>query len=368
MSIYQQRIEQITRMLDEQSLLGMLLFPSPNMYYLTGFQSHPGERLFLVVIPAEGTPFFIAPQMFGAHIKGESWIEEIILWGDDDDPYEVLLNVLTEKGLTKGAFAVDDTMWAVQLLNMMNILPEAKFVQLGDLMSTLRLRKSADEIAKILDSGKIVDEIVGVIHQVAKPGMSEMEIVAIMEQEMKKRGASGPSFPTIVATGPNAALPHHSTGERRIQEGEFLLMDFGALYKGYCSDTTRTLCLGQPSEKMRQVHNIVREAQEIGVQIVRPGIKACEVDQAVRQYIANKGYGEYYTHRTGHGLGLEVHEEPFITGVSESILEAGMVFSIEPGIYIEGEFGVRIEDIVVVTDNGCQRVNNSPHELMIIDI
>ena len=143
--------------------------------------------------------------------------------------------------------------------------------------------------------------------------------------------------------------------------------DFGATYKGYCSDTTRTLAIGKPSQKMKEVYNIVKEAQDIGVRTVRSGIIASEVDKAVRKHITDCGYGEYFTHRTGHGLGLEVHEEPYISGISDTILEVGMVFSIEPGIYIEGEFGVRIEDIVVVTEEGCERMNNSSRELLEIE-
>jgi Xaa-Pro dipeptidase len=275
---------------------------------------------------------------------------------------------MEQRGLNNGRFAVDDNLYAVQLLSMINALPGIEFVAMGDLLGGLRITKSTDEIDKIRQAGKIVDEVVEEVRKNAKPGMTEIEIAALMEFEMRKRGSEGPSFETIVGSGPNSALPHYNAGERKVNLGEFMVLDFGAIYKGYCSDTTRTLCMGEPTDKMREVYNVVKEAQEIGVRTVRAGIKAKEVDEAVRKHISDKGYGEYLTHRTGHGLGLEIHEEPYISGISESILKPGMVFSIEPGVYINGEFGVRIEDIVVVTEDGCERMNNYPRDLTVINI
>jgi len=356
----------IINKMKERDIKATILFPSPNLYYMTGLKTFPEGRLLLAIIPAEGQPFFVAPKLYESQIKQETNIEEMILWTDEENPYKILQNVMEEKNLTEGKIAIDDTMWAEQLLSMIKILPKAEFVHLGDMFGALRLIKNQDEIEKIKIAGKIADEVIGVVKNNAKVGMTEIEIAALMEYEMRKRGAEGPSFDTIVGSGPNGALPHYNAGDRKLKSGEFVVFDFGAIYKGYCSDMTRTLCIGEPSEKMREVYTIVKEAQEIGVQTARPGIKAKEVDKAVRDYITEKGYGEYFTHRTGHGLGLQVHEEPYISGVGETVLQEGMVFSIEPGIYLEGEFGVRIEDIVFVTETGCERVNNYPRELTII--
>lgn len=368
MDIYKSRLNVIRERMKERNLNGMILFPSSNQYYVTGFRTFPGERLLLTIIPAEGEPFFIVPMLYESQVKNESWIKDIIAWTDDNKPYEILKEAMEQRQLNRGRFAVDDNLYAVQLLSIIKVLPEIELLPLGDLLGSLRLSKSQEEVDKIRMASRIVDEVVEEVRKNARPGMTEIEIAAMMEFEMRKRGSEGPSFETIVGSGPNSALPHYNAGERRVNTGEFIVLDFGATYKGYCSDTTRTLCMGEPTDKMREVYNVVKEAQEIGVRTARPGIKAREVDEAVRKHIESKGYGEYFIHRTGHGLGLEIHEEPYISGISESMLKPGMVFSIEPGIYINGEFGVRIEDIVVVTEDGCERLNNYRRELTVINV
>lgn len=366
MNVYQTKLHQVRAKLQEQGLTGILLTPSPNLYYMTGFHTFPGERLLVGIIPVEGEPFFIAPKLFESQIRQDAWIKEIITWTDEENAYDKFRVLMQSKGLLHGKFAIDDTTWAAQVLGIMNAIPEVQLVPLGNLLNSLRLLKTTDEVEKIAASSKIVDTVLEVMQKTIKPGMTEIEIAALMEFEMRKLGSAGPSFETIVGSGPNSALPHYNAGQRVVQNGDFIVLDFGATYHGYCSDTTRTLCVGEPSAKMREVYNIVREAQELGVRTARPGVKASDVDKAVRQYITERGYGEYFTHRTGHGLGLQVHEEPYISGISESILKPGMVFSVEPGIYIEGEFGVRIEDIVVVTENGADRFNHFPRELTIV--
>lgn len=364
MDVYSARIDLLKKRLNDEKLDGVILFPSPNQYYLTGFKTFPGERLLLTIITKSGEAFFISPKLYEGQVKSQSSIEEIYAWNDEENPYLLLSEIMKKKGLDKGTFAVDDTMWSAQLLSIIDVLPHVRFVTMGSIISSMRLKKSEDEIKNMQIAGKIADDVFMAVKEYVKPGMTETEIAAFMEYEMRKKGADGPSFETIVGSGANSALPHYSPGDKKIANGEFIVLDFGAIYKGYCSDTTRTLCVGEPTEKMLEVHNIVREAQKIGVEAVKPGIKAKEVDIAVRKYIESKGYGKYFTHRTGHGIGLEVHEQPFISGIGEMILEPGMAFSIEPGIYIEGEFGVRIEDIVVVTNEGSIRMNNSPRELI----
>lgn len=366
MDAYQMRMNQLQTKMKEDGFQGAIFFPSPNLYYMTGFHTFPGERLLVAVMPVEGEPFFVAPKLFEGQIRQSAWISEIITWTDEENAYDKFRVLMESKGLTHGKFAVDDTAWAAQLLGLITALPKVQFSPVGHLLSSLRLRKSADEIAKIQQASQIVDDVVDLMRKTIQPGMREIEIAALMEFEMRKAGSAGPSFETIVGSGPHSALPHYNAGERVVQNGDFIVLDFGAIYQGYCSDTTRTLAVGTPSPKMVEVYQIVREAQELGVRTARPGIKASEVDRVVRQYITEHGYGSYFTHRTGHGLGLEVHEEPYISGINDTILEPGMVFSIEPGIYIEGEFGVRIEDIVYLTATGCERFNRSSRELTIV--
>lgn len=366
MDKFQSRLEQVKEKMKTKDIKAMMLFPSSNLYYMTGFKTFPEGRLLLAIIPVEGNPFFVAPKLYESQLRKDAWFKDMTLWKDEENPYEILRDTMIEKGIASGKIAVDDTMWAEQLLHIGDSLPNLSFEPMGDMLNTLKLIKSQDEVEKISKSSRIVDEVIEEVKKVIKSGMTEIEVAAFMEYEMRKRGSEGPSFDTIVGSGINGALPHYNAGQRKIQAGEFVVLDFGATYEGYCSDTTRTICIGEPSEKMKEVYNIVKEAQEIGVQTVKPGIKAKEVDEAVRKYIEEKGYGEYFTHRTGHGLGLQVHEDPYISGVSEVVLKPGMVFSIEPGIYLEGEFGVRIEDIVVVTEDGCMRFNNTTRELTVI--
>lgn len=366
MNIYDFRLKEVRKKMEKRKLDAIVLFPSSNLYYMSGFKTFPEGRLLLAVIPTEGEPFFVAPKLYESQLKKDAYFDEMILWKDEQDPYQVLRETMVKKGISKGTIAVDDTMWAEQLLHTGEVLPAINFEPLGDMLNSLRLIKSEDEINKIAKSSDIVDEVIEEMKKTIKPGMTEIEVAALMEYEMRKRGSEGTSFDTIVGSGLNGALPHYNAGQRNIESGEFVVLDFGATYEGYCSDTTRTLCIGEASEKMKEVYNIVKGAQEIGIRTVKPGIKAKEIDIAVRNHIEEKGYGEYFTHRTGHGLGMEVHEEPYISSIGETVLEPGMVFSIEPGIYLEGEFGVRIEDIVVVTEEGCRRFNNTSKELICI--
>lgn len=366
MNIYESRINETINKMKENNLDTMMLFPSPNLNYLTGFKTFPEGRLLLCIISVDKDPFFIAPKLYESQINKQSFVKEMILWTDEMDPYDILNNTLKEKNLNFRNVAVDDIMWAEQLLKVMNNFTDVNFTPIGNLLNDIRLLKSEDEIKKLQHASVIVDEVVEAVKKDIKVGMTEIEIAALIEYEMRKKGSEGPSFETIVGSGPNSALPHYNAGDRKVCNGDFIVLDFGATYEGYCSDTTRTICLGNYSNKMKEVYNIVKEAQEIGVNTVKPGIKASEVDNAVRNHIEKKGYGKYFTHRTGHGIGLQVHEEPYISSIGDTILKPGMVFSIEPGIYIEDEFGVRIEDLVVVTENGCKRLNNTSRELITI--
>lgn len=366
MNIYENRIKETIVKMKENNLDAIILFPSPNLYYLTGFKTFPEGRLLLCVIPTNEKPFFIAPKLYESQIKKQSFIKEMVLWGDEENPYNILENVINERNFKYNNIAVDDIMWAEQLLKIVNIFNDANFTPIGNLLNNIRLLKSKDEIEKLQEASNIVDEVIEAVKASIKAGMTEIEIAALIEYEMRKRGSEGPSFETIVGSGPNSALPHYNAGERIVEDGDFVVLDFGGTYEGYCSDTTRTICIGKSSDKMKEVYNIVKEAQEIGVNTVKPGTKASEIDNAVRKHIEDNGYGKYFTHRTGHGIGLQVHEEPYISSISDTILKQGMVFSIEPGIYIDGEFGVRIEDLVVVTENGCMRLNNTSRELTII--
>jgi Xaa-Pro dipeptidase len=255
-------------------------------------------------------------------------------------------------------------MWFVGFDKLFSTLKGVKYVHAGEIIGELRQCKTAAEAEKMRKASRIADKALSNIQNRIKAGMTETQVRDMLEAEMKDLGAQGTSFPTIIGSGPNSALPHYGAGDRVLKDGDAVVMDFGCIAEDYCSDTTRTFVIGKASDKFRQVYEILKQAQGLAIEAVRPGVMAKEVDFAARKYITDHGYGEYFIHRTGHGAGLEVHEMPYITDSSEVILKPGMVFSIEPGIYLEGEFGIRIEDLVMVTENGVEVLNSFTKELI----
>jgi len=240
----------------------------------------------------------------------------------------------------------------------------AGFYPASKVMRDARMFKDETEISFLCKSAELVDQIAGELPGIIRPGMTEKELAMLIENRMKELGADEPSFKTIVASGPNGAEPHYCTGDRQFTKGDFVIVDFGAIVDYYCSDITRTFCLGKATVEMRKIFNVVKDANEAGFQAVLKGCTCEQVDWAARKVIAQAGYGEYFIHRTGHGIGLDYHEEPYIVAGNHKVLEPGMAFSVEPGIYLPGKFGVRIEDIVVVSENGPVRLNRASHELI----
>lgn len=241
-----------------------------------------------------------------------------------------------------------------------------KLVPTIDIVSDLRLVKDADEIARIKKAVKIADDCYTHILSFIKPGMKERDLALEIDFTMRRLGADGPSFETIAAAGPNAAFPHAKPGDAKIKVGQFVKMDYGASYKLYSSDITRTVAIGKATQKMKDIYNIVLEAQLRSIAAIKPGLKGEEVDAVARDFITEKGYGENFGHGLGHSLGIAVHDGPGFSKTSDIVLEPGMVMTVEPGIYIEGWGGVRIEDDIVVTEKGCQILTKSTKDLIII--
>ncbi|USS40779.1 aminopeptidase P family protein [Thermococcus aggregans] len=340
---------------------GALITPGSNLYYLTGMAPQATEeRLFLLVVNKNGESVLIAPKLYENEVE---W-ENVVFWGDDEDPYEVLERVLSSLNLKSGRILVEDTMRASFLIRIEQLLEGYTFYPLSAVTKEMRMRKGEKEIRLMKKAAEIADKVFYEIINRDLVGKTEKQVALEIEFLIREL-ADGVSFSPIVASGKNAANPHHSPGERKIRRGDFVILDFGARYKGYCSDITRTVAIGYANEKLKEIYEIVKEAQERAFQSVREGIKAKEVDMAARNYIASKGYGEYFIHRTGHGLGLEIHEEPYISQTNERVLENGMTFTIEPGIYVPNLGGVRIEDDVVVEKKG-KRLTNAERELIIL--
>ncbi|SEO97266.1 Xaa-Pro aminopeptidase [Halogranum amylolyticum] len=340
----------------------LVLFPSQNLFYLSGFSESPGERHLLLFVPADGDPVFLVPDLYAEQIRETSWIDDVRTWSDDEDPRESLRAVATDLDLEGGRLLVDDTMWARFTQDLRGILPDASFGLASEVVAPLRLRKDEAELDALRRAGRVADRVVGDVRALGDDvlGTTEAELAATIERRLVDAGGDGSSFEIIVGSGPNGAKPHHSHGDRRIEAGDPVVLDFGTRVDGYPSDQTRTVVFaGDPPTEFVEVHDVVREAQQAAVDVVEPGVAAGAVDAAARDVVEAVGYGERFIHRTGHGVGLDVHEEPYIVADSDVELEAGMVFSVEPGVYLPGEFGVRIEDLVVVTDDGCERLNDT---------
>jgi Xaa-Pro aminopeptidase len=265
-----------------------------------------------------------------------------------------------------GRYAISDGMWATHLLALEHATADCLFVAAGRALPLLRAVKDDDEIATLRVAAQGADATFGEIVKVPFGGRRELDVAADLERMLREHGHERVEF-TIVASGPNGASPHHSAGERVIAEGDAVVLDFGGVVNGYCSDITRTVFVGTtPNEEQQRVYGVVAAAQQAAFEAVRPGVAAHEVDRAARSVIADAGYGERFIHRTGHGIGLEVHEPPYIVEGNETPLEAGMTFSDEPGIYLPGSFGVRIEDQVVVTKDGAERLNRASREPTVV--
>lgn len=336
-----------------------ILTPGSNLTYLSGIEAKLDEREFFLIVPRSNEPFFFLNELMEEEIREESFLEKFEVWKDSENPKKKLEDVVSSDA---SKILIEDEMPAMFTLKLRQVFDTAEFELASDLMEELRIRKSEDELERLEEAADIADKVVEDIRSrkediVENP---EDELAEFIESKMKEYGGEKPSFDVIASSGPNGAKPHYRHGEKVIEEGEPVVLDFGCYKDHYPSDQTRTLVLGgEPSEKFKEVYDTVRKAQQKAVEKVEPGVKAKQVDAVARKVIEDAGYGDKFMHRTGHGVGLSPHEPPYINQENERTLEEGMVFSIEPGIYIEGEFGVRIEDLVYVTEEGCERLNKT---------
>ncbi|ASI99873.1 M24 family metallopeptidase [Thermococcus celer] len=353
------RLHKLVSLMREGNFDGALISPGTNLYYLTGLTVHEaGERPTILAVNADGDYGLLAPSLY-ENVIGDF---PVTFWRDGENPYEKLAWILAELHLSGGRILVEDTMRADWLINVMKLGP-FEFHPLSSLVRELRMRKDAKEIERMKHAAKVVDRVFEELLSWDLVGMRERELALKMEMTIREL-SDGISFPPIVASGENAANPHHEPGDRRLRRGDMVILDYGARWKGYCSDITRTIAIGRPDERLVGIYETVKEAQERAYRTVREGIPAREIDRAARETIAEAGYGRYFTHRTGHGLGLDVHEEPYIGPDGEVVLGEGMTFTIEPGIYVPGLGGVRIEDDVAVQEGRGRRLTRAERELV----
>ncbi|PHQ37884.1 peptidase [Halorubrum persicum] len=362
---YEDRLAACQKQLSVKDAEALMLFPSVDMQYLSGFTDEPMERHLFLILGENREPAFVAPELYKSHIKDDSWVDDVRTYSDGGDPLALVAEVADDLGIGEGRLLVDDRMWAQFTIDLHETFPEADFGLASEVIGELRVQKSDAEIGAIRRAGAAADAAIADVRNLGSDavGMTEAELGAYIEDRLTTHGGEENSFAPIVGSGPNGAKPHHRHGNREIDFGDPVVLDFGTRIGGYPSDQTRTVVFGgDPPAEFEVVHEVVREAQQVAVEAVQPGVPVEAVDAAAREVIVDAGYGDAFIHRTGHGLGLEVHEDPYIVGGNDEQLQEGMVFSVEPGVYLEGKFGVRIEDIVVVTTDGCERLNNSSRD------
>ncbi|PPJ33693.1 peptidase M24 family protein [Nocardia nova] len=363
--IYGKRLERAAELTRAAHLDALLITPGPDLRYLLGSAAQSFERLTCLVVPASGeTPSVVVPKLELAALDGSAAGElglHMVSWVDGVDPYGVVKSTLN----AGARVAVDDAMPALHLLPIADALT-ALPVSATPIIRELRMIKDAAEIDALRRAGAAIDRVHARMGEWLRPGRTEAEVAADITAAIVEEGHDRADF-VIVGSGPNGANPHHSHSDRIIDAGDVVVIDIGGpVEPGYFSDSTRTYVLGEPDPEIAERYAALERAQAAAVAAVRPGVTAESVDAAARNLLSEAGFGEAFIHRTGHGIGLSVHEEPYIVAGNETVLRQGMAFSIEPGIYFGGEWGARIEDIVVVTEEGGESVNQRPHGLTVL--
>jgi Xaa-Pro aminopeptidase len=360
---YTERRQSAVDAVAEAGFDGLLVTPGPDLRYLTGYDAIPLERLTMLRLAPDADPVMLVPRLERAAAEAAEGIEGIGLatWADGDDVY-----VAAAALLGPGRYAVADRTWAVHLLGFQSAAADATFVASSQALPPLRAVKDTHEVEALARAGAAADLVFASILTGPFAGRTERDVSNELGDLLRAGGHEIVDF-AIVGSGPNAASPHHEASDRRIRPGEAVVLDFGGFSAGYGSDITRTVVVGEPPAGFEEVYEVVRRAQQAAFEAVRPGVPCENVDAAARAVIEQAGFGERFIHRTGHGIGLETHEDPYIVEGNRTPLREGMTFSIEPGIYLEGRFGVRIEDIVAVTAEGGRRLNEAPRDLRVVE-
>ncbi|MDF2146808.1 aminopeptidase P family protein [Knoellia sp. p5-6-4] len=361
---YRQRMERVVDSAATVGLAGVVVTPGPDLVWLTGYRPTAiTERLTMLVLRVDEQPALLVPVLERPDVESAEGVEAVTLldWADGTDPYQAAARLLD----TAGTYGISDSAWALHLLGLQGELPGTKYRSLTECLPMMRAVKDSSEVARLEAAGQAADAAYGEILRMAFAGRRETEVAADLAELLRRFGHEQVDF-TVVGSGPNGANPHHEAGDRVIRTGDAVVLDFGGLMHGYGSDTTRTVSVGEPSAELVAVHGVVRRAQQASFEAVRPGVTCQQIDRVARRIITEMGYGPNFIHRTGHGIGVTTHEPPYMVEGETQELVPGMCFSIEPGIYLSGRFGVRIEDIVVVTEEGGRRLNATDHGLAVV--
>ncbi|HHY42016.1 MAG TPA: aminopeptidase P family protein [Thermoanaerobacterales bacterium] len=354
--MFQVRVNNLAKKLSENNLEGLIVSKPENIYYISGFS---GEGIAIIT---GSQNYIITDFRYSEQAKHETSFEVVEI-GSGVSHFSIAHNIIKELGLLTIGFE-RHSLTVKEYDNLISHFKNIKLLKTDGLIEELRIIKDENEITFIKNAQKITDKAFEHILGFIKPGESELDLVAELEYFMKKSGSKKVAFETILISGPKTSLPHGIPSERKLQYGDFVTIDFGARFNGYCSDMTRTIVIGKPSEQQQSIYNTVLRAQIKALELIKPGLKGKDIDYVARDYISEQGYGKNFGHGLGHGVGLEIHEEPRLSPKSESTLLPGMVVTVEPGIYIEKFGGVRIEDMIVLTENGCENLTHSEKRLI----
>ena len=354
------RVTKILSQMEESKIPQLIITSAESIFYLTGKMIHSGERLVALYLDVNGNHKFLVNKLFPIN---EDLGVEIVWYDDIENPIDRL-----EKIVKQGeVLGVDKDLPSHFLIDLMGRNVIKAFVNSSPIIDRLRMIKDEEEIKIMKEASKINDAVMLKLWSNLKEGYSEKYYANLLAELYEEEGASGFSFPPIVATSPNGADPHHGTGKDKVKNGDSIVLDIGGVYKNYCSDMTRTVFIGkEPSKEHAHVYNIVKSANEKAISIIKEGVKFSDIDKAARNLITDAGYGQYFTHRTGHSIGIEVHDFGNVSSVNDEEVKAGMIFSVEPGIYLKDNIGVRIEDLVLVTKDGCEVLNTVTKEITVL--
>ena len=363
-SVYADRLARVRAAMSDQDVDVLLLSVGHDLPYLTGYLAMPLERLTMLVVPRDGDATLVVPRLEAPRVTPQPGVFELLPWGETEDPVAIVSRLAG----TPGVAAIGDQTWARFLVDLLPRLSSTTFRRAVDVVGPLRMRKDAAEIEALAAAGAAADRVAAQLHsgEIPLAGRTEAQVSADISARLLAEGHDLVNF-AIVAAGENAASPHHHAGPRVIRDGEIVLTDFGGTMNGYCSDITRCVFLGDPPADIADAYAVLHEAQQAAVAAGVVGVPCQEVDRVARSIISAAGFGEYFVHRTGHGIGMEAHEDPYMVEGNDAPLAAGHAFSVEPGIYIEGRWGMRLEDIVVATDDGPRPVNAADHSLVRVD-
>ncbi|MFC5735259.1 M24 family metallopeptidase [Cytobacillus gottheilii] len=361
------KLHSVSEWMKENDIQFSFITSSENVFYLSGFFSDPHERLLGLAVFQDAEPFLVCPAMEIEDAKQAGWNHEIIGYSDIENPWEKVHQAVKKRVAHISSAAIEKEHMNVERYEAITqIFSGAQFVSAEDKLRKLRMVKDEQELEIIREACALADYAIEVGCSEIAEGKTELDVLAAIEYALKKKGVNEMSFSTMVLTGANGASPHGTPGMTQMKKGDLVLFDLGVVWKGYCSDITRTVAFGDINDKQKEIYDTVLKAQLAAVEASRPGMTAADIDLTARNIIGEAGYGEYFPHRLGHGLGISVHEYPSLTETNPLQLEKGMVFTIEPGIYVPGVAGVRIEDDLAVTENGVEVLTKFPKELQII--